>query len=493
VPPPPSGSPSEPDTSPADPSSPPQRARAPGATGTPDPASGDPPLAGQPAPARTTRRRAARGFAAGWAFGTGYFALALVWILQPFFVDPVRHGWMAPFALLFLAAGLALFWGAALALAACTRHPLAAAVPALALAELARAYVFTGFPWASIGHAWIGWPPVHLAAWGGAGLLGLAVLVPAALAARLRPAPVAAAAMLVAATVALGQWRQSRPLPPDTPHVVRIVQPAIAQSLKWDQATAGQTWTTLLSLTAAPGSPALTVWPETALPWLFDGPGGSIAEAASGRPVLVGAIRVEGSRVYNALLSVGPAGRLSGIYDKHHPVPFGEYIPFEPVLSLLGLRAFTAREGYGFTAGPGPRLLDLGPLGQALPLICYEAIFPQDLRGTARPDWLVNVTNDAWFGTFSGPYQHLAQARLRAVEQGLPMVRAANTGVSALIDPHGVLRGQLPLGTRGTLDLPLPAPLPQTLYARSGDLPLAALLSLLLLALLRTARRPQSG
>jgi apolipoprotein N-acyltransferase len=442
---------------------------------------------------RTSGWRA--GFLTGWAFGTGYFGLSLVWILQPFFVDPLRHGWMAPFALLLLAGGLALFWGGALALAAGARRPLVAAVPALALAELVRGYIFTGFPWATIGHAWIGWPPMQLAAWGGAALLSVAVLVPAALAATLRPLAFGAALCTVAACVAVGVWRERQPMPTDTPHLLRIVQPNIAQSLKWDQGTAEQTWTTLLALTAAPGSPALTVWPETALPWLYNGVGetlSTIAEASGGRPILVGTIRLEGSRLYNSLLFLGPSGRLAGTYDKHHPVPFGEYIPFEPVLSRIGLRAFTTREGYGFTAGPGPRLLDLGPLGRALPLICYEAIFPQDLRGTARPDFLVNVTNDAWFGTFSGPYQHLAQARLRAVEQGLPMVRAANTGISAVIDAHGAFRGRLPLDTQGVLDLPLPSPLPPTPYSRTGDLPVGGLLiAWLILAV--TVRRKQSG
>ena len=158
-------------------------------------------------------------------------------------------------------------------------------------------------------------------------------------------------------------------------------------------------------------------------------------------------------------------------------------------MSQIGLRAMTAQEGFGYSSGPGPRVLDLGPLGRVLPLICYEAIFPQDLRTSERPGWLLQVTNDAWFGTFSGPYQHFAQARLRAVETGLPMVRVANTGVSGVIDARGGVVAQLPLGTRGHLDLPLPGALPPTFYARTGDLPWALLLAATLAGLALSRRK----
>ena len=151
-------------------------------------------------------------------------------------------------------------------------------------------------------------------------------------------------------------------------------------------------------------------------------------------------------------------GTVPRIYDKHHLVPFGEYIPFGSVLGNFGLRGLAAEDGDGFSAGPGPALLDLGKAGRALALICYEAIFPQDVnRAPTRPDFLLQTTNDAWFGTFSGPYQHLAQARMRAIEQGLPMVRAANTGVSAIIDARGKVTRHLALDTAGFIDAPLPA------------------------------------
>jgi apolipoprotein N-acyltransferase len=179
------------------------------------------------------------------------------------------------------------------------------------------------------------------------------------------------------------------------------------------------------------------------------------------------------------------------LYDKHHLVPFGEYIPFgDLAFDLFGLSAFAAQQGAGYSAGPGAVVLDLGPtLGSILPLICYEAVFPQDLRaasrtGLGRADWILQITNDAWFGKLTGPWQHLAQARLRAIEQGLPLLRAANTGVSAVIDARGRVVAEIPLGMRAFVDAALPPALPPTPYARFGDWPLLLLLAGLGAALL---------
>ena len=449
----------------------------------------------------TTRQAALTGWWAGFA----YFLLALGWIVQPFFVDPARDGWMAPFAILLTAGGLGLFWAGAAALARqAGRFRRPALVLALTGAEVLRGYLFTGFPWATIGHIWIGWPGMQAAAWAGAGGLTLLALTAAALAASLRPAGIAAGLLVVAAVTGAGLWRQAQPLPirADAP-VVRLIQPAIPQSLKWDPGTAAATFDTLLAQTATPpdaasGPPALTVWPETALPYLLDGAGALLAQArdsAGDSRLLIGAMRVDGSRAYNELVEILPDGSTGLSYDKHHLVPFGEYVPLDLLLSHIGLTALTARAGYGYTAGPGAAVLDLGaPLGAVLPLICYEAIFPQDLRAAPRrADWILQVTNDAWFGTFQGPYQHLAQARLRAVENGLPFLRAANTGVSAVIDAHGTVLADLPLGVRGHLDAALPAALPPTLYSRTGDLPLALLLALALAGLLVAGRRRKLG
>jgi apolipoprotein N-acyltransferase len=177
-------------------------------------------------------------------------------------------------------------------------------------------------------------------------------------------------------------------------------------------------------------------------------------------------------------------------YDKQHLVPFGEYIPLGGLARLIGMQSFAARDGYGYSSGSGERRIDLGWMGRPMPLICYEAIFPAEVGAGARPDWLLQVTNDAWFGTFSGPYQHLAQARFRAVEQGLPMIRVANTGVSAVIDSRGRIVTSLPLGHGGYIDAALPPVAPETLYAMTGNAPTFVVL-LAGLAALALTRKPR--
>jgi apolipoprotein N-acyltransferase len=361
---------------------------------------------------------------------------------------------------------------------------------ALAGAEALRAHALTGFPWAMPGHVWIGWAPMQLAAWGGAHGLTLATLLLAALPAAvgLRAGGLAAAAG-VAAMFAAGLWQGSRPLPPPGGAVVRLVQPDARQELKWDPAMLREYFRRQLAATAASPAaggraPDLVVWPETAVPFLLDDPGEGlalIATAAAGAPVALGIQRVEGWRAFNSLAVIGPDSEVRAVYDKHHLVPFGEYIPLGDLAGdLLGLTAFAAQAGNAYSAGPGPALIDLGPgLGRVLPLICYEAVFPQDIRrAPGRPDWMLQVTNDAWFGTLSGPWQHLGLARLRAVEFGLPLLRSANTGVSAVIDARGGVSASLGLHRQGHLDAALPAALPPTPYARLGEWPFAILLVL---------------
>ncbi len=428
----------------------------------------------------------------GWAVGTGYFAATLNWIVEPFLIDLPRHGWMAPFALLFIATGFGGFWAAAFAAAhragrgSAWRTALAWAA-ALALAEWLRSTVLTGFPWALVGYVWSeGHGAILGAVAGPFGLTGLTLILAAGIALTARRRPVAGAAALGAAwglPLALGAALLAvTPQPPPGPKVtVRLVQPNAPQERKWDPDHAATYYERALAFTAAPGEPDLILWPETSVPYLLE-PGhpafARIAKAAGGATAIVGAQRLEGPLAFNSLAVLDPGGGIAQLYDKHHLVPFGEYVPLGGLASRLGLRGFAAREGFGYSAGPGPRLLDLGRAGTALPLICYEAIFPRGVANApARPGWLLQITNDAWFGTFSGPYQHLAQARMRTIEQGLPMVRVANTGVSAVIDARGRIAASLPLGEAGFLDHALPPAMPPTPYARWGDLPaLGALL-----------------
>ncbi len=437
-----------------------------------------------------------------WAGGFGYFLACLNWIVEPFLIDAARDAWMAPFALLGLPAGLALFWAAAGWVVGRWRLGGFGLALVLTGAELARGYVLTGFPWATPGQVWIDHAPAQAAALVGQYGLTLATLLMAAGLAALRPVPVAMAVALLAAGFGYGQWRMSLPEPPAfaAPKgvTVRLVQPAAAQGLKWDAGEAQTFFQRQLDFTAAGPVVDLTIWPETAIPYtLEDYPdlAPMIAGAARGGAVALGIQRLEEGeggvwRFFNSLVVLGPGGARLASYDKHHLVPFGEYVPLgDGLMDLTGIGAFAAQAGNSYKAGDAPAVIaPLPGLGRILPLICYEAVFPQDLRAPGeRADWLLQVTNDAWFGTLTGPFQHVAQARLRAVEQGLPLVRVANTGVSAVYDARGRVTAELPFGAAGWMDAALPGALPLTVYARFGEGPVLGLL-LVMLAGLAAAR-----
>ncbi len=430
-----------------------------------------------------------QGALRAWAFGLGHFLMALNWIREPFQVDAARDGWMAVPALILLAAGLALFWG----LAGWLAHRLLP-VPrrafgfalALTALEALRGVVLTGFPWALPGHIWIGHAPGQLAALAGAGGLTLLTLGLAALPVALGRRGAALAAMLLVLVWGGGWQRATAPLPPAPGPVVRLVQPNAQQDQKWDPDRAAEFFRRLIKLSsAAPegAAPDLIVWPETAVTFLLNDPGWGlqiIVDALPPVPVALGIQRTEGLRGFNSLAVIARAGDGSpetrAVYDKHQLVPFGEYIPGGDLLGdWLGEFSFSPAAGNGYSAGPGPAVLTLDGLPDFQPLICYEAVFPWFQRAVARPGWLLQVTNDGWFGAHTGPFQHLALARLRAIESGLPLLRAANTGVSAVIDARGGLQAQLAMNQMGLLDVTLPGALPPTLYARFGIWPATAL------------------
>lgn len=432
--------------------------------------------------------RPGQASAIGWGFAFGYFLHGWLWLLSPFMVDPERYAWMAPFALVLMCGGLALFWGAAFGLSRWLSPKIWPLIFCLPAAEMLRGYIFTGFPWGMFSQALVDiWPGQGLAFVGPYGMtlavVAAAVFLARPLAIRLLPRFGQVAAQVAIATCFVVPFKG--PEAPLTDTIIRLVQPNAAQKDKWDPVLIPEFFDRQLTLTGASTradepEPDLVLWAETAIPWLLDMADGALSQisfAARGKPVVLGVQRRSDLQYYNSAVLLGPAGEVLQTYDKHHLVPFGEYIPFGDVMAKVGISSFASQLGNGYSSGPGAALMDLGALGMALPLICYEAVFARDVNAAPhRPAFLMQLTNDAWFGKGQGPLQHLAQARMRAIEQGLPMARVANTGVSAMIDPWGQITDSLALNTAGFLDAHLPHPRTATPYSRLGEWPFLILL-----------------
>jgi apolipoprotein N-acyltransferase len=457
----------------------------------------------------------------GFWFGFGYFLAGLYWIAEAFLVEPWRHAWLLPFVMSVLPAGMALFFAAACAFAMLLWRPGVGRVFALAiaffLAEFARGYVLTGFPWNLVGYGLTGnLPLMQLASLFGVYSLSLlAALLFASSAAIWTPRQPAAHKATIALAVFLllmlgagyfwGDRRLAAAETGDTGVRIRIVQANIDQAEKWKPENSAEIFNDYLDLTAARLNDIdLVIWPETAVPFLLaDSPDALLAIAdvlPDGTALLVGSARVVDERdgggnlitqrIFNSLIVIDDAGKVRGAYEKMHLVPFGEYLPFQDFLESLGFMQLTGVRG-GFSAGAGPRLLEIPGAPPASPLICYEIIFPGDVTEKAsRPGWLLNVTNDAWFGSSAGPYQHFHQAQVRGVEQGLPVVRAANTGISAVIDPYGRIVAEIGLGQRGVLDAALPKVASPTLFVRFGNCLEMGLLALAALCWLACCVQP---
>jgi apolipoprotein N-acyltransferase len=286
-----------------------------------------------------------------------------------------------------------------------------------------------------------------------------------------------------------GAMRLANTVIADVPHVrLRIVQPNIPETEKFGRDFVDRNWRRLIVLSLASHGPEPThiIWPESAPPFLLDRSPEALDDVVlltgTRHVLLTGAARMTqtpgGDReFFNSLYIFGHGGALEGVYDKFHLVPFGEYLPLESFFHFLSIDKVVNSPG-GFSAGVGPRSFALTGAPKVGPLICYEVIFPGQVVSASRPGWLVNVTNDSWFGSGAGPYQHLLIARMRAIEEGLPIARAAGTGISAIIDPLGRIKAELPLNRMGALDGPLPAAIAPTAYARFGD----AMFLLMLLA-----------
>ena len=462
---------------------------------------------------------------AGWWFGFGYHLVGLYWVGNAFLVDAKTFGWLLPFAVTALPAGMAIYTALGLALARMlwTRGPsrLLALAVALTVTEWLRGYLFTGFPWNTYGYALTG--PLLLAQ--GAALIGVWGLTFIAVAVFASPAvlldersdtrrpwlPLALGVVVLAALAGYGTFRLSRTPSTFVDNVrLRIMQPNLQQDDKFNYSAKQRVMNQYLDLSDRSTGPQSSgvrdathlIWPESAFPFLLTREPEAMAQIAAllpqGTVLITGAVRAPElatgqklERAYNSIYVIDHDGTILSVYDKVHLVPFGEYLPFQSFLESLGIMQLTKLPG-GFIPGERRRAMDVPRAPRMLPFVCYEIVFPGEARSSGeRPGWLINLTNDGWFGLSSGPYQHLRQARVRSIELGLPLVRAANTGISAVIDPVGRIVHSLPLGTEGVLDAQLPRRIDAPLYARTGDA--GVFLTLALIAIVLIRRRSRRG
>jgi apolipoprotein N-acyltransferase len=438
-----------------------------------------------------------RAFLVGWAFGLGQFGFGISWIAESFYVEPERFGALATPAVAGLSAGLAIFpaIAAVLFVEIARRGAMGSLLACLLFAtswtaaEWLRGHVLTGFPWNLAGYALVDYAALRQpAAWVGSyGLSFLTVFVAALPGAALMAVgrqrliislmPLAGiVTMWASGTLRL---QSEAPQPPDVN--LRIVQGNVPQEEKWAPENREATFARYIKLSTQPGDFDVLLWPETAFPGFLDEDAQARARIAAALPdgsvLLTGVpdrvLSEDDTRYFNTVQAFDDTSEILTRYAKHHLVPFGEYTPFRGWLPIERLTA-----GLGdFTPGPGLRTLALPGVPLVAVAICYEIIFPGHVVDDLfRPDWIFNATNDAWFGTSIGPEQHLGSARMRAVEEGLPVIRAANTGISAVIDANGEIVARLDTEERGIIDADLPSARPPTPYALFGDWMLLALI-----------------
>lgn len=444
------------------------------------------------------RKRAWTGFVLGWSFGFGYFLAGLWWIGSAFLVEADKYAWLMPLAVLAMPLGLAFFTGLGTALAAALwtdrSHRILLLAACLTLSDWLRGNVLTGFPWNSFGYAVSDNLVLSQVAsvFGiyGLGFLVLCICAAPAILADARPlkqrlGAVAVAGALLVSIAGYGFVRLGSAANDVADLDVRIIQPSIDQKDKWQPELRDRIFQTYLDMSEAPlggsarvGVPRLVVWPESAVPFLLTQEPGALLRIAGvlgeNAELATGAIRVEagedGSHYYNSIFKVSSSGDITGLYDKVRLVPFGEFIPFKDVLKRIGVSNL-AGPMEGFEAGYSRRSLKTAGSFSFLPMICYEIIFPVEVPERNKiPEFLLNVTNDAWFGRTPGPYQHFAQARMRTIETGIPLIRAANTGVSAIVDGYGRVIHKLSIFEKGVIDGNLPQRIDRTIYGSFGDI-----------------------
>ncbi len=466
----------------------------------------------EPSRLSTAWRHIAPAAGIGWWFGFGYFVAGLYWLGFALLVDAESYAWFLPFAMIGVPAGLALFtsFGVVLARLLWTRGALRVLTLAagLTVAEWLRGHVLTGFPWNTFGYAltgslWLAQASALVGIWM-LTLIAIAVFAsPATLAdsgaSSLRRwlAPIGAALVLAGFAIFGAQRLAQIPTRFVGGVALRIMQPNLPQDASFTYSARDEVMQHYVALSRRPspqhpnGMADVThlVWPESAFPFFLAYEGKALGDIVDLLPrdavLITGAVRASPPdpdghvrHAYNSIYVLDHDVSVRGLYDKVHLVPFGEYLPFQDFMESLGLLQLTKVRG-GYLTGEQHKTLAIPGAPPALPLICYEIIFPEEARNYVgdRPAWIINVTNDGWFGLSSGPYQHFQQARVRAIELGLPLVRAANTGISAVVDPLGRVITSLPLGVEGVLDSRLPQAGSATLYTRIGDSPTFAALA----------------
>jgi apolipoprotein N-acyltransferase len=468
-------------------------------------------------------RRFRAAAAAGWWWGFGFFLAGFWWLGAAFLVEADKFAWAMPLGVVALPACLAVFpalgFGLARLLWTAGAGRILMLAAALTASEWLRGHVLTGFPWNVYGMMLAG--PLWFAQFASvAGLYGLTLVAvaigaaPATLgtaeAGRRRWHAPALAVLVLAGMAGFGAWRvPAGPMPAVAGVKLRLMQPNLPQDAKFSAHNGEAILNDYLALSDRATSPTTLgvqdvthlIWPESAFPFLLGRTPQALARIAALLPpnttLITGAARAgevlpgeSRPPIFNAIQVVNDEGVITGSYDKVHLVPFGEYLPpiFARLIRGVGLSEFVSVPG-GFASGTRHVPMTIRGLPPVAPLICYEVVFPGEAvppQGP-RPGLMLNLTNDGWFGQTSGPYQHLAQARLRAIEEGLPLVRVANTGISAVIDGYGRITASLALGTQGVLDASLPEVTPVTPYSRFDDAVFAIMLALFL-ALARLRR-----
>lgn len=421
-------------------------------------------------------------FLLGWFFGFGYFVAGLWWLGNALLVESDEFAWALPLAVFGLPAVLAVYYGVATLIAGLLWSDGFGRLAALALgfgvAEWLRSFILTGFPWNAIGYGVMPMPLMMQSA-GVIGIFGVSTLAVFVLSA---PALIGTrkgmtvgltlAVLIFAAHFGYGAWRLHTAetlmaARPANELSVRLVQPVIDQARKMDNSDRVEIFEEHLALTAGPVQPGarrpdVIVWPETSVPFILTQNQDALARIADvlqdGQVLIAGVVRTEDAgpgrqpRYYNSVYAIDSQGQIIGASDKLHLTPFGEYLPYEEFLNSVGIGNIVDMPG-GYTAGSRRSLITLPSGVSFYPLICYEAIFPGEISSEIeKAGAIINITNDAWFGMTPGPYQHFQQARLRAIETGLPLIRDANNGISAVVDPFGRISTGLDFDQKGVID-----------------------------------------